>query len=115
MSDFEMAWSNLDKPCKLYKDKVGDHGSGRPTEKPLGLIKWCIDFIPEQATVILDPFMGSGTTGVAAVENGKQFVGVEVIPKYFDIACKRIEKALTTPQFFVQKPKLKKQKSKGFL
>lgn len=60
--------------------------------KPLTVMRWCI----EQAGIpqtILDPFMGSGTTGVAAVQMGRQFIGIEREPKYFDIACKRIEDA----------------------
>lgn len=62
------------------------------TMKPLTVMRWCI----EQAGIpqtILDPFMGSGTTGVAAVQMGRQFIGIEREPKYFDIACKRIEDA----------------------
>ena len=55
-------------------------------------MKWCIDFTPD-ADTILDPFMGSGTTGVAAVQMGRKFIGIERDPKYFDIACKRIEDA----------------------
>ena len=55
--------------------------------------------------MILDPFMGSGTTGVAAVKLGRKFIGIEIEPKYFDIACKRISDALKQPDMFVEQPK----------
>lgn len=61
-----------------------------PTEKPVGLMT---RFVEWTRGTILDPFMGSGTTGVAAVQMGRQFIGIEREPKYFDIACKRIEDA----------------------
>ncbi len=51
---------------------------------------WCLGFVPTAET-ILDPFMGSGTTGVACVRTGRKFIGIEMEPKYFDIACKRIQ------------------------
>jgi len=60
---------------------------------------WCIRQAPK-ADTILDPFMGSGTTGVAAVQMGRQFIGIEREPKYFDIACKRIEEAQRMTDMF---------------
>ena len=56
---------------------------------------------------ICDPFMGSGTTGVAAVKMGRQFTGIELEPKYFDIACRRISEAMKQPDMFIQQPKSK--------
>ena len=68
-------------------------GDGHPTQKPVGLLKhWVVDF-SDEGELILDPFMGSGTTGVAAVQMGRAFVGIEQNPRYFEIACKRIEDA----------------------
>jgi DNA modification methylase len=64
-------------------------------------MKWCLGFVPK-ADTILDPFMGSGTTGVAAVQMGRSFIGIEREPKYFDIACKRIEDAQRQGDFFVE-------------
>ena len=61
--------------------------------------------------IILDPFMGSGTTGVACVKLGRKFIGIEIEPKYFDIACRRIEKAYQQPDFFVPAPAKIKQES----
>jgi DNA modification methylase len=60
---------------------------------------------------ILDPFMGSGTTGVAAVKLGRKFIGIEIEPKYFDIACRRIADALARPELFIEPPKPAKQES----
>jgi 23S rRNA G2445 N2-methylase RlmL len=54
----------------------------------------------DPAEVIIDPFMGSGTTGVAAIQMGHKFIGIEREPKYFDIACKRIEQAVSQPRLF---------------
>ena len=65
-----------------------------PTEKPTALMEWCLSFLPN-AKIILDPFMGSGTTGVACGHLRRKFIGIEIDPGYFDIACKRIEDAMT--------------------
>ena len=54
---------------------------------------------------VLDPFMGSGTTGVACAKLGRKFIGIEIEPKYFDIACKRIEEAYSQGDFFIERPK----------
>lgn len=67
----------------------------------MDLIGWCIDQLPEPNDTILDPFMGSGTTGVACVKLGRKFIGIEIEPKYFDIACRRIEAAYAQPDLFV--------------
>lgn len=64
-------------------------------------MKWCIGHLPDGAATVLDPFMGSGTTGVAAVQMGKDFIGIEREPKYFDIACKRIEDAQRQGDFLL--------------
>jgi site-specific DNA-methyltransferase (adenine-specific) len=63
------------------------------------------------ARTILDPFAGSGTTGVAAVKLGRQFTGIEINEKYFDIACRRIEAATREPDMFISPPKPIEQKS----
>lgn len=72
----------------LQGGKLREH----PTQKPVGVVEWCLGFIPDART-ILDPFMGSGTTGVAATKAGRSFVGIEREPSYFDIACRRIREA----------------------
>ena len=60
---------------------------------------WCLSFFPEGAT-FRDPFMGSGTTGVACVQTGRRFIGIEIDPTYFEIAVKRISNALKQPRLF---------------
>jgi site-specific DNA-methyltransferase (adenine-specific)/modification methylase len=106
-ADAELAWTNLDKPVRLIRHmwngmlrKGQEERTAHPTQKPLGVMKWCLSHIPE-AGAVLDPFMGSGTTGVAAVQMGRDFVGIEREPRYFDIACKRIEDAQRQRDFFV--------------
>ena len=93
-ADFEMAWTNLDQVTRIFRLRPMnmDGGKVHPTQKPIQLMKWCLGFIPNAHT-ILDPFMGSGTTGAACVNLGRRFVGIEIEPKYFDIACKRIDQA----------------------
>lgn len=78
---------------------VGRYG-GHPTEKPLPLMREFVSLFTEPGQLILDPFLGSGTTGVAAVELDRSFVGVERDPKYFDLACRRIEEAYRQPRLF---------------
>ena len=63
-----------------------------PTQKPFPVMEWCIERAGKISS-ILDPFMGSGTTGVAAMNLQRAFIGIEREPKYFDIACRRIEDA----------------------
>ena len=79
--------------------------------RSLGVMKWVIELCPKSDT-ILDPFMGSGTTGVAAIQMGRKFIGIEREPKYFDIACKRIEQASKQVDMFVEN---KKQEQVSFL
>ena len=74
-----------------------------PTQKPLSLIAWCIRAFTKGP--VLDPYMGSGTTGVAAVNCGRAFVGIEIDDGYFDVACRRIEAALRKGDLFVEKPR----------
>ena len=64
-------------------------------------MEWCIE---RTAGTVLDPFMGSGTTGVACAKMGRKFIGIEIDPKYFDIACERIRKAYDQPDLFVEPP-----------
>jgi DNA modification methylase len=63
-----------------------------PTQKPVSIMEWCLSYI--KGDRVLDPFMGSGTTGVACIKTGRNFIGIEKSPEYFDIACRRIEKAV---------------------
>jgi DNA modification methylase len=98
---------------KLDNDVIAEPNyhevTGHPTTKPTRLMERLIEKMP--AGVVLDPFMGSGTTGVAAVKLGRKFIGIEIEPKYFDIACKRIADALKQPDMFIEAPKPAKQES----
>ena len=104
-ADCELAWSNLKGAVRLKrymwngmlranKEKRGDH----PTQKPIGVMEWCIGFTT--GCTVLDPFMGSGTTGVACVNLNRNFVGIEREAKYFDIACERIRGAYMQGRLF---------------
>ena len=97
----EQAWTNKKGPAKLYRQSVLSYRKEHPTQKPVELMKWCIEqaAVPPRGT-ILDAFMGSGTTGVAAVQMGRKFIGIEREPKYFEIACRRIEDAQRVQDMF---------------
>ncbi len=108
-ADCELAWTNLSKAVRrlqyLWNGMLRANGELRgdhPTQKPVGVMKWCIQQLPEPKRTILDPFMGSGTTGVACQKLGRQFIGIEIDQKYFDIACRRIEQAMKQPDLFVE-------------
>jgi DNA modification methylase len=79
--------------------------TGHPHTKPLDLIRELIGFCPGR--LILDPFMGSGTTGVACARMGRRFIGIEIDPGYFETACKRIRDAYAQPDMFVETEKAK--------
>jgi site-specific DNA-methyltransferase (adenine-specific)/modification methylase len=106
-ADCELAWTNLQKPVRLIRymwngmlrangEKRGDH----PTQKPIGVMEWVINHVPAPCQTVLDPFMGSGTTGVACMNLGRSFIGIEKEPKYFEIACRRITDAQRQQRMF---------------
>lgn len=110
-ADGELAWTNLKKAVRIVryrwngmiranKEPRGDH----PTQKPVGVMEWVIGQLPKETKIILDPFMGSGTTGVAAVRMGKTFIGIEREPAYFEAACRRIAEAQTPAALAIQYP-----------
>jgi hypothetical protein len=113
-ADCEMAWSNLGGPARMFRHVWNGMLRGaesktprvHPTQKPVALMRWCLGFLPSAET-ILDPFMGSGTTGVACVQLGRKFTGIELDPDYFDIACERIAKAVAEPRLPLDEPKAK--------
>lgn len=99
-ADCELAWTNLPKAVRrivhMWNGAIREPGSQRgdhPTQKPLEVMKWCIGHLPSPCETILDPFKGSGTTGVAAVQMGRSFVGIEREERYFEAACRRIREA----------------------
>jgi site-specific DNA-methyltransferase (adenine-specific) len=105
----EMAWLSKQQPAKIWRQSVLSYEKHHPTQKPVPLMEWCIRLVGAQT--ILDPFMGSGTTGVAAVKLGRKFIGIEIEPKYFEIAVRRISEALKQPDMFIEKPKPIKQEA----
>jgi DNA modification methylase len=108
LADGEFAWSSQQAASRIFNYSRAEalkDGKQHPTQKPLALMIWCIDRL-KKAESILDPFMGSGTTGVAAIQMGRKFIGIEREPKYFDIACERIENAQRQQSLFEQ-PKQK--------
>lgn len=72
-------------------------------QKPVELMRWCLGFFPDAAT-ILDPYMGSGTTGVACVRSGRAFIGVEIDQQHFDTACRRIAETHRQADMFAEPP-----------
>jgi DNA modification methylase len=85
----------------VFPGLTGIEASGHPTEKNQNLMA---ELVARTKGTILDPFMGSGTTGVACARLGRRFIGIEIEPRYFDIACRRIEQAYRQPDLFVQRP-----------
>lgn len=96
LADVELCWTNR-KMSPRTKTIVRRDGSLHPTQKPVAVMEWTLGFT---AGAVCDPFMGSGTTGVACMNLGRSFVGVEINPDYFDIACRRIEDAQRQERLF---------------
>ena len=106
-ADCELAWSSQDANARIKAlNMVACNLEGRvhPTQKPLQIMAWCISLAPKTAQTVLDPFMGSGTTGVACAQLGKAFTGIERERKYFDIACERISRAQAQGQLIPPEP-----------
>ena len=107
-SDGELIWTNKGGHLKRFTYmwsgvcREGESGekSLHPTQKPIALMAWLIKEYTKPGDTILDPFMGSGTTGVACANLDRKFIGIEIEEKYFDIACKRIEIAYSQPRLF---------------
>jgi site-specific DNA-methyltransferase (adenine-specific) len=90
----DMVWRGL---CRTVEhDQPIEH----PTQKPVALMSWIIERLPGSPAVILDPYCGSGTTGVAALKLGRSFVGCEIDPEHFETACRRLLEAQRQPTLF---------------
>ena len=101
-ADCEIAWSNVGGPARVFRHlwngmiRASEKDASRvhPTQKPTALMRWCIERAKVPACgLILDPYMGSGSTGVAAMQMRHPFIGIEIEERYFDVACRRIEEA----------------------
>lgn len=108
-ADCELAWTNLDKAVRrlryLWNGMIRANGEARgdhPTQKPIGVMSWALQQLPTDAKTVLDPFMGSGTTGVACVARGLSFTGIEREDQYFEAAVRRIEEASRQPRLFAE-------------
>ena len=103
LSDAETAWHSRGHGVYCFRDlsnMANTRDRAHPTQKPVPLMQWCVERV--RGETILDPFMGSGTTGVACVNLGRKFIGIEIDPGYFDIACRRIEAAYRQPRLFAE-------------
>ncbi len=99
LSDAELAWTNQDTVIRVYEHArsklTGKQAEQRhPTQKPVGLMRWCIEQIKTPAILILDPFMGSGTTLRAAKDLGRKVIGIEIEERYCEIAAKRMSQTV---------------------
>lgn len=103
----EMAWSDFSGKQRIKRHCWnGAYRSGswenreflHPSQKPIEIMEWCVR--ESEANTVLDLFMGSGTTGVACMNLGRKFIGIEIEPKYFDIACERIDQAQRQGRLF---------------
>ncbi len=113
MADLEMAWTSLDMNARSFEKSVKSasleknlQNAAHPTQKPVALMEWCLGFLPRAQTV-LDPFMGSGTTLVACQKMGRNGIGIEIDPQYFDIACRRVDEAARQPDMLIDLPQPK--------
>jgi DNA modification methylase len=105
-ADCELAWTNLPGAVRIFRHmwngmlRDSERGTPRvhPTQKPVALMRWCVD--QAKAESVVDPFMGSGSTGVACMEMQRPFVGIEADERYFTIACRRIEDAQRQERLF---------------
>ena len=117
MSDCEIIYTNTDKPTRIYdlhRAKLWAENPEHPTQKPITLMRWIIENYTKPNDLIIDPFMGSGTTGVACAQTGRRFVGIELDPDYFKIAEKRIANAYAQPLLF-DVPKQEEEAEQGKL
>jgi site-specific DNA-methyltransferase (adenine-specific) len=105
--DSELAFFSDSKAVKTIRhlwhglcrgSEVGQHF--HPTQKPVAVMEQCIKKLPKTCQMILDPFMGSGSTGVACTKLGRRFIGIEIMESYFNIACERIENAQRQERLF---------------
>ncbi len=100
----KLLWADNNETARNVFGLMPPRERHHPNEKPLALVNHFVQLHTVAGDTILDPFMGSGTTGVACAKLGRKFIGIEIDPKYFDIACKRIEDAYRQGDLFVDPP-----------
>lgn len=105
LADFEIAWGSQKRAARVIeyaRGKAVKDGKRHPTQKPIEVMVRCLQELPKGTKTIYDPFMGSGTTGIACIKQGLQFTGIEKDPSYFEIAIERITEAHSAPDMFVE-------------
>jgi site-specific DNA-methyltransferase (adenine-specific) len=103
-SHAELAWTNCGRMVRKFPFQWGGEAHGgephyHPTQKPVALLEWCLQIVGD-AELILDPFMGSCPVGIASLRAGRKFIGVEISPVYFEIACERLTNELKQEKLF---------------
>ena len=107
-ADGELIWTNQDRPVRSYRHhwrgviRASENGDEHyhPTQKPIVLMEWLLRAYTLPGATVLDPFMGSGTTGLACGRTGRKFIGCEIDPTYYGIAQRRIAEAQLQPPLF---------------
>ncbi|MDG4895577.1 DNA methyltransferase [Mesorhizobium sp. WSM4976] len=111
-ADCEMAWTNQKGFARLinhyWNGMMRDSERGvprvHPTQKPIAVMEWVLQETTKPGESVLDPYMGSGSTGIACLKLGRKFTGIEIDAGYFEIACDRIRKAHAPPDMFADRP-----------
>ncbi|HEY1630779.1 MAG TPA: site-specific DNA-methyltransferase [Rhizomicrobium sp.] len=106
-SDCELAWCSIDGPARMIRyfwsganrgPERGEHW--HPTQKPIEVMRWIIESVTQPDDTVLDPYMGSGTTGVAALQCDRNFIGIEIEERWFNAAETRIRRELDQGRLF---------------
>ena len=106
LADVELAWCSFKGAARRInypRSRALQDGKVHHTQKALEVMEWSLSQLPSGVRAVCDPYLGSGTTGVACAKRGLAFIGIEVTDHYFDIACARIAKAYAQPDMFVER------------
>jgi len=108
LAEAEMAWTDFDSVVRVFDAPRSEPDREHPTQKPVALMAWCVK---KTKGIVCDPYMGSGTTGVACARMGREFIGIEQTPRWFNLACRRIEAAYKQGDMFREPPPKFKQEA----
>lgn len=97
LAEAELAWTSFDACVRVFDGNRSEPDRQHPTQKTVALMRWCV---AKTKGDVIDPYMGSGTTGVACANLGRRFIGIEIEEKYFNIACERITNAYRQTRMF---------------
>jgi site-specific DNA-methyltransferase (adenine-specific) len=111
MRIYRLLWDGVCVGAAARSEVTAGQARSHPTQKPVAVMDWCIEQVGIRSGRVLDPYMGTGATGVAAVKRGLGFIGVEIERQYFDIACRRVSAALAQPDIFIERPAHAKQEA----